>query len=74
MRGSKKKARLLYAKPSGSTGELKCLAEGIPTPTIRWQKNGAPFTHRTLGKVSTHIELEKYMTLYLHIEASDLGN
>ena len=37
--------------PLGGVFELKCPAEGNPTPRITWLKNGLPFTKRDYGTV-----------------------
>ena len=37
---------------SGNFAEFKCPAEGIPTPTIEWLRNGKPYKSRFMGSVS----------------------
>jgi len=38
---------------AGKTVDLRCPAEGQPTPEIRWLKDNKPFLDRPVGTVST---------------------
>ena len=54
---AKKMETRLILKPVGSTAEMKCQADGKPTPRIEWRKNGLPFTQREVGTVSKNREI-----------------
>ncbi|BES89965.1 Fibroblast growth factor receptor, partial [Nesidiocoris tenuis] len=63
------KMHIISIKPAGSTLRLTCHAKGVPTPTIKWLKNGQP-PKRSLGSV-------KYGRWSLSLEdlvTSDTGN
>jgi len=47
---------------AGKTVQLKCPASGNPIPSIRWLKDGQPFTQRPIGNVSKHT-----LILILHL-------
>ncbi|XP_054706808.1 fibroblast growth factor receptor 3-like [Uloborus diversus] len=57
----------LVAKPAGSTVALKCQADGNPTPTITWKKNGL------LLQKSGHIRFQKWALKIDQVTIQDQG-
>jgi len=42
-------------KLAGKTVQMRCPADGVPRPTVRWFKNGQAFTDRPIGRVCVGI-------------------
>lgn len=55
---------------AGSTIDLKCIADGKPTPNIWWLKNGRPFLQRELAPIERH----RWTLRMKDLMPSDKGN
>ena len=70
MRATRKFRHRQIALPVGNTLKLDCSAEGYPSPTVRWYKNGQPFKERR----GSSLHLDRAFVLALKdVVPSDTG-